>query len=167
MTEISLYQQIEEAYSAKHQYAEDDPNYEIGKSRYDYMRPLQSTAKLTTEYLEKARKGEDLVGLFGQLAGFCSQLISYRDFESLALLLRLAQEEPEVDVERALTCTMHVIEAMGASIYYLDHDRTTRDLAAPTASDRAATIRNYYSSITDQDLVARLQENWPSELLEK
>ncbi len=165
--EHPLYQRIENEYSKTYPTSELDPNLSLGKKRYAVNESIANTYELAQEYIAEAREQADLpdrkisdvlIALYGQLTGYAHELVAHRDFDSLVLLLALANLESNVDVERSLTSVMPVIDAMGESIYYLCHDSITKDFSKPTDKDRAAQIINYYSidgglqkEVLDQD----------------
>lgn len=182
MTELitlPLYRRIEAQHSQAFP-STDYPNFVLGQERYAEHESIASTFDLAVEYLLEAREqanspdrdiSEKLIALYGQLAGYSSELVAHRDFDAIVILLALAKLEPNEDVERSLSCSMPVVYAAGESIRYFNSDEVTRSLAKSSASERISQIRNYYSLESglqgkamghDDSLFYRLSQ-WPEE----
>ncbi len=182
-----LYQRIENAYASR--FGEvlteaalvSQPNYKQGKDSYDHHNPIQSTHELVTSYLDSAREQDHdpnkpvsgkLLSMYGQLVGYTHELIAFRDYDSLTLLLALAHLEPNQEVERALSCNQVVVSAMAESVFYYYNDSTTREIASKSAPTRISQIQNYYSieggiqqkALTDDQFLFDRLSNYPQHL---
>lgn len=176
--EIPLYRQIEERYAA--QAKESQATQELrGRERYAYQIPSESTVELALQFLDTARDQKldhaispKLINLYGELAGYMQEIVAHRDFDSLVVLLSLANLERNPDVRLSLMANETVVNAVGSTIYHHQTDETSLKDLRPHADSRITTLQSLYTidgglqkQVMESDtlLFERLSQ-WPEQL---